>query len=129
MRIKRVCAVNVYLSGTVVDIWRIRNPTDTRFTWHQKSLLIQRHLDYWLTSNDLQEDAESVEIITAIRSDHSAITLSVNGLDENKRGPSFWKFNSTLINNQEYCDLLRLEYKNWLEDFKEVQYRSELSEH
>ena len=33
---------------------------------------------------------------------------------------AFWKFNSTLINDQEYCDLLRLEYKNWLEDFKEV---------
>ena len=31
-----------------------------------------------------------------------------------------WKFNSTLINDQEYWDLLRLEYKNWLEDFTEV---------
>lgn len=51
---------------------------------------------------------------------HSAITLSVNGLEENERGPSFWKFNSTLINDQEYCDLLRLEYKNWLEEFKDV---------
>ena len=29
-------------------------------------------------------------------------------------------FNSTLINNQEYCNLLRSEYKNWLEEFKEV---------
>ena len=67
----------------------------------------------------LQEDVESVEIKSAIRSDHSAITLSVNGLEENERGPSFWKFNSTLINDQEYCTLLRLEYKNWLE-FKDV---------
>ena len=40
--------------------------------------------------------------------------------EENERGSSFWKFNSTLINDQEYCDLLRLEYKNWLEEFKEV---------
>ena len=61
-----------------------------------------------------------VEIISAIRSDHSAIALSVNSLEEDERGPSFWKFNSTLINDQEYCDLLRLEYKNWLEEFKEV---------
>ena len=104
----------------LADIWRIRNPTDTRFTWRQKSPLIQRRLDYWLISNHLQEDVESVEIVTAIRSDHSAITLSVNGLDENDRGPSFWKFNSALINDQEYCDLLRLEYKMWLEEFKEV---------
>lgn len=67
----------------LLDIWRIRNPTDTRFTWRQKSLLIQRRLDYWLISNDLQDDVESVEIKSAIRLDHSAITLSVNGLEEN----------------------------------------------
>ena len=58
--------------------------------------------------------------MSAIRSDHSAIALSVNSLEENERGQSFWKFNSTLINDQEYCDLLRLEYKNCLEEFKEV---------
>ena len=49
-------------------------------TLHQKSPLIQlRCLDYWLISDNLQEDVESVEIISAIRLDHSAITLSVNG--------------------------------------------------
>ena len=111
---------DMIIEHDLVDIWRIRNPTDTRFTWRQKSPLIQRRLDYWLISNDLQEDVESVEIITAIKSDHSAIALSINGLDENERGPSFWKFNSILINDQEYCNLLRSEYKNWLEEFKEV---------
>ena len=111
---------DMIIEHDLLDIWRIRNPTDTRFTWRQKSPLIQRRLDYWLISNDLQEDVESVEIKSAIRSDHSAITLSVNGLEENERGPSFWKFNSTLINDQEYCDLLRLENKNWLEEFKDV---------
>ena len=80
---------DMIIEHDLVDIWRIRNPTDTRFTWRQKSPLIQRRLDYWLISYDLQEDVESVEIITAIRSDHSAIILSVNGLDENERGPSF----------------------------------------
>ena len=111
---------DITIENDLVDIWRVHNPTDMRFTWRQKSPLIQRRLDYWLISNDLQEDVESVEILTAIRSDHSAITLSVNGLDENVRGPSFWKFNSTLVNDQEYCDLLRSEYKTWLEEFKEV---------
>jgi len=83
---------DMIIEHDLLDIWRIRNPTDTRFTWRQKSPLIQRRLDYWLISNDLPEDVESVEIKSAIRSDHSAITLSVNGLEENERGPSFWKF-------------------------------------
>ena len=104
---------DMIIEHDLVDLWRIRNPTDTRFTWRQKSPLIQRRLDYWLIRNDVQEDVESVEIITAIKSDHSAIALSINSLDENEWGPSFWKFNSTLINDQEYCNLLRSEYKNW----------------
>jgi len=69
---------DVIIEHNLVDIWRIRNPTDTGFTWHQKSPLIQRRLDYWLISNDLQEDVESVEIINAIKSNHSAIDCTVN---------------------------------------------------
>jgi len=59
---------DMIIEHDLVDIWRIHNPTDMRFTWRQKSPLIQRRLDYWLISNDLQEDVESVEIITAIKS-------------------------------------------------------------
>ena len=56
------------IEDDLVDISHIRNPTDMHFTWCQKSPLIQRHLHYWLTSNDLQEDVELVEIISAVRS-------------------------------------------------------------
>ena len=63
---------DMIIEHDLVDIWHIRNPTDTRFTWRQKPLLIQRRLHYWLISNDVRKDVESVEIITAIKSDHSA---------------------------------------------------------
>ena len=45
---------DVIIKHDLVDIhvWRIRNPTDTRFTWRQKSPLIQRRLDYLLISID-----------------------------------------------------------------------------
>ena len=45
---------DIVIKHDLLDIWHIRNPTDTRFTWRQKSPLIQRHLDYWLISNNLQ---------------------------------------------------------------------------
>ena len=78
-------------NDSVLDIWRVRHPNESRFTWRQKSPPIQRRLDFWLGS-------------AAIRSDHYAITLSINGLDEGERGPGFWKFNATLVDDQEYCD-------------------------
>ena len=62
-----------------------------------------------------------MDIIAAIKSDHSAITLSINGLDEGMRGPYFWKFNSNLVNDPDYCQLISTNYIVWLEEFHEVQ--------
>ena len=57
----------------------------------------------------------------SIKSDHSAIVLSINGIDENNRGPNFWKFNSSLVNDKNYCELINSEYKEWRNEFKEVE--------
>ena len=105
----------------LVDIWRIRNPTVTRFTCRQKKPILQRRLDYWFVSDSLQDNIDSVDIKTSIESYHSAITLSINGLDDLEKGPNFLKINSNLVNDSAYCELLTTEYANWLEEFKEVQ--------
>ena len=68
----------------------------------------------------LQEDVETVDLIASTKSNHSAITLALNGIDESKGGPSFWKFNSTLVNDNEYCQLLDKNFKMWQEEFKEI---------
>ena len=111
---------DICLEQDLIDIWRVRNPTEKRFTWRQKTPIIQRRLDYWLVNDSLQDDIVSVDIIPSIKSDHSAITLSINGIDDSKRGPSFWKFNCSLVNDNNYCDLLDTNIKSWLEEFKDV---------
>ena len=47
-----------------------------------------------------------VDIIPAIRTDHSTISLHINGIKETGRGPSFWKFNSSLLGNNDYIKLI-----------------------
>ena len=64
----------------LTDIWRVRNPTKKRFTWRQKNPLIQRRLDFWLISDSLQDDTTKADIITAIKTDHSAITLDIDSI-------------------------------------------------
>ena len=62
-----------------------------------------------------------MDIKTSIKSDHSAITLSINGVDDLEKGPNFLKFNSNLVKDSAFCELLTTEYANWLEEFREVQ--------
>ena len=83
-------------------------------SWDITRTLQSRGLDYWLVNDSLQDDIVSVDIIPSIKSDHSAITLSINGIDDSKRGPSFWKFNCSLVNDNNYCDLLDANIKSML---------------
>jgi len=76
-------------SFDLIDIWRIRNPDVKHFSWRQKNPVVQRRLDFWLISSSTQEDIESVDIVPAIKSDHLAITLFINGIEEQCHSPSF----------------------------------------
>ena len=71
----------------LVDIWRVKNPETKSFTWSQNSHMIFCRLGYWLISNAIHDLVKVTDVIPAIRTDHSAITLEfVNTLDDVK-GP------------------------------------------
>ena len=107
-------------ANDLIDIWRIRNPEKKQFTWTQKKPLVRRRLDYWLVSTEIQDDLTETNIIPAIKSDHSAITLTLNSLVKQKFGPSYWKFNSSLLEDASYIQLISSNYPAWLDEFKEV---------
>ena len=97
---------DILLNNDLEDIWRVRNPDSKKFTWRQKTPIIQRRLDYWLISDLLQDDVPNVDIVTAIKTDHSAITLEINSLKDQQRSPSFWKFNNSLLEDAPVCSVL-----------------------
>ena len=114
-RVKDIC-----LNWNLIDIWRIRNPGCKRFTWRQKNPLIQRRLDFWLISDSCQDEVEETDIKTAIRTDHSAITISFNSIESQKHGPSYWKFNASLIEDENYVTLMNQKIPEWIEEFEDV---------
>jgi len=57
-----------------------------------------------LITNSIQEGVDKVDIIPAIRSDHSAITLHINGIENTTYGPSFRKCNARLLEDEEYVN-------------------------
>ena len=80
----------------LVDLWRVRNKGIKRFTWEQPSPFVRCRLDYFLIQNKYQTIATSAKIIPGIKSDHKIIELTLN-LNENNIGPGFWKFNSSIL--------------------------------
>ena len=107
----------------LVDIWRVRNPDSKKFTWRQKNPIIQRRLDYWLISDSLQDDVVKSDIVTAIKTDHSAVFLEIDSLADHPRGTSFWKFNNSLLDDPTFVQGLRENYPLWL---KEISFCDDL---
>ena len=79
------------LEYNLIDIWRLRNPDKRQFTWRKRNSIVQRRIDFWLISDDLQDDVKKAEIIPAVKTDHSGISLSVKSLKDQPFGPSYWK--------------------------------------
>ena len=61
------------------DIWRIRNTREKCFTFWQKhrSGFLQRRLDYFFSSNTLQDSIKDTEILPVLPSDHSPVLFSL----------------------------------------------------
>lgn len=62
-----------------------------------------------------------MDIIPAVRSDHSAITLPLNGIEEQRHGPSCWKFIASLLDNESYVLLIKDKYNLWTEEGREIE--------
>ena len=67
-----------------------------------------------------QYEIKETGIKTAVRTDHSAIVISFNNLDEQIRGPSYWKINSSLMEDEDYVSAINEKIPEWLAEFNEV---------
>ena len=67
-------------------------------------------LDYWLISDSLYDIVGNVDIVSAIKTDHSAITLQLHKLEEGAKGPGFWKINTSMLNDVAYIDEANIAY-------------------
>ena len=98
------------------DIWRIKNPTLRSFTWSQSEPLIFSRLDYWLISNFLSDCVTEVDIIPAIKTDHSAIVIELQSTDDMARGPGIWKLNCSLLSDDGYVEEMNQLIPIWAQE-------------
>ena len=86
----------------MIDIWRVRNPSSTRFSFRKKQFsgFIQTRLDYIFISNSIQESVQNTDVLPSFCSDHSSLLLSYKKLPHPNLGENFWKFNCSLIHDE-----------------------------
>ena len=68
----------------------------------------------------MQDEIHSTNIIPSVKTDNSGISLSFRSIKNQKTGPSYWKFNSSLVDDPDYVNLINMQYPQWIEEFKEV---------
>ena len=98
----------------LTDIWRIRNPKAKQYTFRQKHVsgFLQRRLDYFFISKNIQEFILDTKIIPAISSDHSPILISFSKEKQNSKSYEFWKFNNLLLSDDTFKEELKQHIQN-----------------
>ena len=94
----------------LVDIWRIKNGNNKRFSWWKKTPRKAGRLDFFLVSDQLTTRIGDTEILSPYKSDHGTISIEII-LSEEKRGIGSWKLNTDLLKDTELQDKIREEIK------------------
>ena len=105
----------------LIDIYRARNRNSKRYTFRQRTPPLHRRLDHFLVSNILQESIPKVDILASLSSDHSPISLSIKFNNEIKKGPNYWKFNTSLLKDEQFCSKTNNKLTNWQTEFSTLE--------
>ena len=90
----------------LIDIWRELNMEKSQYTWRTGNGNKQSRLDFFLITENLFTTVEQTEIEMGYRTDHSLIKLTLKTSEESK-GRSFWKFNNSLLKDNEYIKMVK----------------------
>lgn len=96
----------------LVDIWRQRNPNKKEFTWRRGETASR--LDLILIKEPMCNRVLEVYMESVAASDHRMVIMEYD-LRVPRRGPGFWKFNNSILENNDYIMMMTefLESKKW----------------
>ena len=106
---------NMIETLSLVDPWRLINPTLKRYTWAQGISNKHARLDYILCNEELLSITSNYQINTKYRSDHAPISCSLT-ISNDKRGPGVWRMNNSLLADKDFETLI----KNEINNFKQI---------
>ena len=91
------------------DIWRVYNPDSREMSWRKSGNISKgSRIDLALVSGGLDQNAQWVQYLPGIKTDHRAIYVLLE-LNPFERGRGYWKFNNTLLKDKEFLDFMNQE--------------------
>ena len=100
----------------LVDVFRAKNPNKKSYTYESKALKLYSRLDFFLLPQHLIHLVEQIETLVSNAPDHRAVKLKFK-CSNNRRGPGLWKFNNSLLDDEEYVNLIRGSYSSISEKY------------
>ena len=93
----------------LLDIFRVRNPDTTGFTYEKlRPSILRERLDYFLISSKLQDYVVESKVYKNTISDHDLVSLHIKGHDIITRGPGLYKFNNSTCLNLRSCTCFQI---------------------
>ena len=105
----------------LVDIQRVKYPNVNKYSYESKALKVRSRIDFFLIAKNLTKYVQKVDIHPSIAPDHWTISLSLQWTKEVPRGPGFWKFNNTLLNDDNYIQQIRRTYPETRAKYEYIQ--------
>jgi len=89
----------IVLNCELNDMWRVSHPQDKEYSWSGRTPFIARRLDYMFVNDLVLDKTVECEFHSVPQSDHRLMEMQLN-LTHIKRGPSYWKFNDSLLHDK-----------------------------
>lgn len=98
----------------IVDAWREFNKGSKEYTFYSNPHCSYSRIDYIFTPAHCLHTVSSSEIGSIVLSDHAPVQLDM--IINNRRATRIWRFNSSMLNDSAFCDLVREGFKNYWSD-------------
>lgn len=94
-------------NNKLIDIWRSLHSDVKQFTWYKPNGQSRPRIDYWLVSNSISKHVTETLIANCPLSDHCIINLKLEERNKKNKLKDYWKFNSQLVKNSEFCNSIK----------------------
>ena len=116
----RIELLKICVKHNLIDIFRVRNPNLKKFSYEKKTPKLYRRLDFFIISGELDNAVTVSDIEISWGSDHSPVVIGLSGLVENTKGPSLWKFNSSLCTDLAFNEKMVTNLGEWYNKYEMV---------